>query len=112
LGYLQEPFAVTPIEDFSASQIARAAEEPEKFSLALAFSTKADPVSPVFTLGQASRAMDERYFGLHHDLQPDEIARQLGGILIWKREDHGQWIALIRFNRQFDARLDGGMINH
>jgi 4-amino-4-deoxy-L-arabinose transferase-like glycosyltransferase len=105
LGYLSQPFAVTPIEDFSAPQIARAADEPEKFSTALVFSTKADPASPIFTLGQASKAMDERYFGLHHDLQPEQIAHQLGGTLVWKQQNQGQWIALIRFNRQFDARL-------
>jgi len=105
LGYLKQPFAVTPIEDFSAPQIARAAEEPEKFSTALVFSTKADPASPIFTLGPESRDLDERYFGLHHDLQPEEIARQLDGTLVWKQQDQGQWIALIRFNRQFDARL-------
>jgi 4-amino-4-deoxy-L-arabinose transferase-like glycosyltransferase len=103
LGYLKQPFAVAPIEDFSATQITRAAQEPGKFSAALVFSTKADPSSPLFTLGQASKAMDERYFGLHHDLKPEEIALELHGALVWKQEDHGQWIALIRFNRQFDA---------
>jgi len=25
--------------------------------------------------------------------------------LEWEREDRGQWIALIRFNRQFEASL-------
>ena len=99
LGYLKQPFAVAPIEDFSAAQIARAAQEPEKFSAALVFSTKADPSSAFFTLGQASKAMDERYFGLHHDLKPEEIALELHGTLVWKQEDHGQWIALIRFTR-------------
>ena len=99
LGYLKQPFAVAPIEDFSAAQIARAAQEPEKFSAGLVFSTKADPSSPLFTLGQASKAMDERYFGLHHDLPPEEIAIELHGTLVWKQEDHGQWIALIRFKR-------------
>jgi hypothetical protein len=29
----------------------------------------------------------------------------LGGDLVWKKEDQGQWIALIRFNRQFEAQL-------
>jgi 4-amino-4-deoxy-L-arabinose transferase-like glycosyltransferase len=106
LGYLTQPFPVTPIDDFSAPQIARAAEEPQKYSVALVFSTKADPASPLFTLGEASKAMDERYFGLHHDLKPEEIALELGGTIVWKQQDHGQWIALIRFNRQFDARLE------
>ena len=27
------------------------------------------------------------------------------GALVWKKEDEGQWVALIRFNRQFEAAL-------
>jgi 4-amino-4-deoxy-L-arabinose transferase-like glycosyltransferase len=106
LGYLSQPYSVYPLEDFTASQIDRAAQEPERYSAALVFSTKYDPQSPLFSLGPKSQAMDERYFGLHHDLPPEQIARQLHGFLIWKQQDHGQWIALIRFNRQFDARLE------
>ena len=106
LGYVAESFAVVPIEDFTAGEIARAAQEPEKYSAALVFSTKYDPASPLFTLGPKSQALDERYFGLHHDLPPEEIAFDLRGSLIWQQQDQGQWIALIRFNRQFDARLE------
>jgi hypothetical protein len=105
LGYLQHPFAVDRIEDFTAGQIARAAQEPEKYSTALVFSTKYDPPSLPLSLGPRSEAVDEEYFGLHHDLLPEAIALQLHGSLVWKQEDHGQWIALIRFNRQFEARL-------
>ncbi len=99
LGYLGHPFAVDRIEDFTAAQITRAAQEPEKFSAALVFSTKYDPPSLPLSLGPRSEAVDEQYFGLHHDLQPEAIAQQLHGNLVWKQEDHGQWIALIRFNR-------------
>ncbi len=106
LGYLKQPFAVVPVEDFTAEQIARAAGEPENYSAALVFSTKYDPQSPLFTLGPKSKAMDERYFGLHHDLPPEVIVRELHGQLVWKQQDQGQWVALIRFNRQFEARLD------
>jgi 4-amino-4-deoxy-L-arabinose transferase-like glycosyltransferase len=105
LGYLKQPYDVYRLEDFTAAQIARAAQEPEKYSTALVFSTKYEASSPLFTLGSKSEAMDERYFGLHHDLQPETIARELGGTLVWKKEDQGQWIALIRFNRQFEAAL-------
>ncbi len=107
LGYLSQPYAVYLVPDFTAASLAPAAEEPEKFSAALVFSTKFDPHSSFFTLGAASRAADERYFGLHHDLPPEAIARQLHGDLVWQKQDHGQWIALIRFNRQLDARLEG-----
>jgi hypothetical protein len=108
LGYLIQPYAVYLVPDFTAAGLARAAEEPEKYSAALVFSTKVDVYSPIFNLGARSRAADERYFGLHHDLTPEQIARQLHGDLIWQQQDHGQWIALIRFNRQFDARLECG----
>ena len=40
LGYLKHPFAVDRIEDFTAAQIARAAQEPEKYSAALGFKHK------------------------------------------------------------------------
>ena len=56
------------------AQIARAAAEPEKYSAALVFSTKYDPPAPLLSLGPRARRMDERYFGLHHDLPPEEIA--------------------------------------
>jgi 4-amino-4-deoxy-L-arabinose transferase-like glycosyltransferase len=105
LGYLRQPFAVYRLEDFTAGQIARAAQEPELYSAALVFSTKYDPPSLPLSLGAKGEAVDERYFGLHHDLPPEAIALELHGDLVWKREDHGQWIALIRFNRQYDARL-------
>jgi 4-amino-4-deoxy-L-arabinose transferase-like glycosyltransferase len=111
LGYLRQPFAVYRLEDFTAQQIVRAAQEPEQFSAALVFSTKYEATSPLFTLGPASKAMDERFFGLHHDLTPEEIALQLGGTLVWKQQEQGQWIALIRFNRQYDARAELPALN-
>jgi 4-amino-4-deoxy-L-arabinose transferase-like glycosyltransferase len=106
LGYLKQPYDVYALEDFTAAQIDRAAAEPERYSTALVFSTKYEATSPLFTLGAKSQALDERYFGLHHDLPPEAIALQLHGTLVWKKEDQGQWVALIRFNRQFETRLD------
>jgi len=106
LGYVKEPWNVCAIDDFTSAQIARAATEPEKYSAALVFSTKYDPSSTFFTLGPKSRDLDEQYFGLHHDQPPEVIAFQLGGTVVWKTSDHGMWIALIRFNRQIEARVD------
>ena len=104
LGYVKEPYEVYRLDDFTAAEIARAAAEPEKYSAALVFSTKYDPPQLGLSLGPKSEAMDQRYFGLHHDLPPETIASELNGKLIWKREDRGQWIALIGFVRQAEAR--------
>jgi len=104
LGYVKAPWDVCAIDDFTAAQIALAAQEPEKYSAALVFSTKYDPPSPFFGLGR--EALEERYFGLHHDLPPEVIARQLGGTMVWRLRDDGMWIALIRFDRPVEARLE------
>jgi hypothetical protein len=106
LGYVKQPIDVARIEDFTPAQIGIASQEPEKYSAALVFSTKYDPPSPLLSLGAKSEALDEQFFGLHHDLHPETIARDLGGTLVWKRDDDGMWIALIRFNRQVEARLE------
>ena len=103
LGYVREPWEVYRLDDFTGPQIDKAAEDPAGYSAALVFSTKYDPPSLSLSLGPRSEAFDERYFGLHHDLPPEAIAQRLHGALVWKREDHGMWIALIRFNRQFEA---------
>ena len=108
LGYLKEPFAVYRLEDFSDAQIERASQEPGQYSTALVFSTKAEPKRPL--PGFASGWMEEKYFGLHRDLEPEAIARQLGGTLVWKKEDQGEWVGLIRFNRAMDAETHAGPV--
>jgi hypothetical protein len=110
LGYVKQSWDVYRVEDFTEGQIERAANEPEKFSAALVFSTKYDP-PPLFSIPWlGGGAMEERFFGLHHDLAPEAIAIQLGGTLVWKREDHGMWIGLIRFERRLDARVEDGVV--
>jgi hypothetical protein len=103
LGYVKTPYQVYRLEDFTSAQIDRAEDDPGGYSTALVFSTKYDPPSLLLSLGPKSEALDEKYFGLHHDLTPEAIALRLHGTLNWEREDHAQWIALIRFNRQFEA---------
>ncbi len=104
LGYVKEPWDVYRIEDFTSAQIDAAAREPESYSAALVFSTKYDPPLPLISLSPKEEALNERFFGLHHDLPPETIAARLGGTLVWKEQNQGMWIALIRFNRQVEAR--------
>ena len=105
LGYVKAPYQVYRLEDFTQEQIERALADPGGYSSALVFSTKYDPSSRLLSLGPKSQALDEHYFGLHHDMPPEAIALRLHGSLVWKREDHNQWIALLRFNRQFEAKV-------
>jgi hypothetical protein len=102
LGYVKTPFDVDRIEDFTAAQIDRAAQNPGGYSAALVFSTKEEPTVLPFHLN--SPATEEQYFGLHHDLSASAIARQLDGDIVWQNSDHLQWAAVLRFHRAVEAQ--------
>ncbi|MFZ1939522.1 MAG: glycosyltransferase [Terracidiphilus sp.] len=102
LGYVKQPWDVVEIDDFSPTQIDRAAQEEADYSAALVFSTKYDPPKPLFNLDGG--VLEERYFGLHHDMPPDRIANQLDGSLEWRRDDMGMWVGLIRVNHPVEAQ--------
>jgi 4-amino-4-deoxy-L-arabinose transferase-like glycosyltransferase len=104
LGYVKQAWDVFPIDDFSVGSIALAARQPDRYSAALVFSTKYDPPSPWMRF--TGELLDEQYFGLHHDLTPERIARQLDGAIVWSRSDGGMWAAVIRFDRAAEARLE------
>ena len=110
LGYVQHPLAVVSIDNFSYEQIRLARELATSeaasgvpYTVALIFSTKYDPSGPTLAwggwLGRENRALDERYFAFHHDLQPDTIARLLSGEVVWQEQRHGQWAAVLHFSR-------------
>jgi len=101
LGYIRTPFDIDRIEDFTAPQIARAAQNPTGFSTAIVFSTKDEPNALPFRIG--TQAVEEKYFGLHHDLSPSAIVRQLGGDVVWQQYSDTEWAALIRFQRAVEA---------
>ncbi|HVJ09226.1 MAG TPA: hypothetical protein VM554_12665 [Acidisarcina sp.] len=99
IGYVRKPIRTFTIDNFSAAELAKAAAQPGSYSAAFVFSTKYDPPHLPLNLGARNEALDERYFGFHHDLSPDEIARLLGGRVIWRGERDGQWAAVLQFDR-------------
>jgi len=101
LGYVDHPIPVVPIDDFSASEIAKAAALPPDWNAALVFSTKYDPPPRALsTLRHDNQVMDTRYFGFHHDLPPATVAHLLGGTVAWHAESKGEWAAVVVFARQ------------
>ncbi len=104
LGYLAVPFKTAELENFTAEQIQKAAKEPGAFDAALVFSTKYNPPPGGFNFA-LNNAGDSTYFDAHRDLLPGEIARALGGHVVWQQQRKGQWAAILRFDRSYDVRL-------
>ncbi len=107
LGYLKVPMKTTQIDNFTPEQVQKAAEEPGHYDAALVFSTKYNPPPGGLNLAGQHLGSDARYFDAHRDLLPAEIARALGGRVVWQEERHGQWAAVLHFDRSYDARWQG-----
>ena len=105
LGYVTRPISVAPIDDFSYGQIQRAAQSSQPYTVGLIFSTKYVPPKWTLNLGRLNEKMDARFFGFHYDLDPTTIARLLDGHVIWREQRHGQWAAVLHFDRPTEARL-------
>jgi hypothetical protein len=109
IGYVNanasQRFRVVRIEDFSVSQIDLAAAARDKFDVALVFSTKYEPSHALFGIENwdAWQRIKEKFFGYHRDLLPEDIARRLGGAIVYRKEQSGQWIAVIAAERELDA---------
>jgi len=101
LGYVARSFRVVRIEDFTASQIELASAARGQCDVALVFSTKYRPPHELLENWTTWRDLKERFFGYHRDLLPEEIARQLGGEIVFSKAWKGQWIAVI----ELDCRL-------
>jgi hypothetical protein len=99
LGYVNQPFPVARVEDFSAAQIDLAVRARDRFDVALVFSTKYQPPHPLLENWEAWQHIKERFFGYHRDLLPEEIAQRLGGTIAFHEERNGQWIAVIVVER-------------
>jgi Dolichyl-phosphate-mannose-protein mannosyltransferase len=95
LGYVSQPSHVLRIEDFSPSQVDLAAKARGRFDVAFVFSTKYQPAHPLFEDWTAWQGVKEKFFGYHRDLRPEEIAQRLEGVIVYRKEMNGQWIAVI-----------------
>ncbi len=105
LGYTQTPMRTVQMENFSAEEVAKAASNAGSFDTALVFSTKYDPPRGGLGLSRGSRTSDQRFYGYHRDLLPAEIARALGGSVVWQEDRKGEWAAVLYFPRGYDVRL-------
>jgi hypothetical protein len=113
LGYVSRPFPVVRLEDFSAPQILLAARVHDRFDVALVFSTKYEPQHPLLENWETWQRLKEKFFGYHRDLPPEDIARQLGGAIVFHAVRDGQWAAVIAMQRVEDARtFDGTPAQH
>jgi 4-amino-4-deoxy-L-arabinose transferase-like glycosyltransferase len=108
LGYVKTPMQTVEIQNFTAEEVAKAAANAGAYDTALVFSTKYDPPPGGLSLGSDRSGFYDNY----RDLRPAEIARALGGTVVWQEERKGQWAAVLAFPRGYDVRWIAPMMHH
>ncbi len=105
LGYVSRPMPTLQIDNFSAPELASAAERRTDFDVALVFSTKYDPPHALLENWRGWQKIKTEYFGYHRDLPPAAAAQILGGRLVYRESRKGQWIAIIEKEPAQQAKM-------
>ena len=106
LGYTKQPIKAFAIQNFSFDEIEKAAADPGDYDTALLFSTKWAPPPGRVNLSRRNQNSDTQYFDFHEDVRPKQAAALLHGELVWQDSIRGEWVAILRFPRIVNARLD------
>jgi 4-amino-4-deoxy-L-arabinose transferase-like glycosyltransferase len=110
LGYVATPIKAVSLENFTLPEVRKAAAETRasgvaSYDTAIIFTTHF--LEPNFRryLENHPDSRRGREFAANHDLSPEEIAALLGGRIVWQDDRHGEWAAVLRFDRSYEARL-------
>jgi 4-amino-4-deoxy-L-arabinose transferase-like glycosyltransferase len=99
LGYTGHAFRTVPLDDFTSSLIARAAQHPDDFDTAIVFTTHFIPPELRRYLLSHSGSPRVAEFAANPVLTPEQIAAELGGCIVWQDDRNGEWAAILRFPR-------------
>lgn len=103
MGYIDRPMHVTSLDSFTREQVLKAAQEPYKYDTAIVFPTHyTTPALQRYFAKHPATLRAQDYFA-HRDLPPEEIARMLRGRVVWQADRHGEWAAVLRFARSYEA---------
>ena len=105
LGYVKQPADVIRIENFSETEMERAAQATGEFDIAFLFTTKWQPPHPLWQTLPFGAAIQERFFDYHQDISPDRAASMLGGRIVRYENRNNEWVAIIAIERIENAKF-------
>ena len=107
LGYVKQPLTVVRMENFSPLEMVRAAQATSDFDVALLFSTKWQPLHPLFRGPLFGQSLQQTLFDYHEDLSPRTAADLLGGRVVRYLNRDNEWIAIIAIEKIENAAAHG-----
>jgi 4-amino-4-deoxy-L-arabinose transferase-like glycosyltransferase len=97
LGYVQQPFQLVPVQDFTVEEIVKARQMRSRYQVAYLFSTKYE-VSP-WIRSDRWEQLNRRYFGSHRDVSPELAAEFLHGKIVFLARSKAEWVAILEMDQ-------------
>jgi 4-amino-4-deoxy-L-arabinose transferase-like glycosyltransferase len=97
LGYVQQPFPVVPINDFTVEELLHARALRGHYQVAYLFSTKYE--SGVWFHSELWNRLNRRFFDYHQDVSPESAAEILGGRIVFFARRKAEWVAVVEADR-------------
>jgi hypothetical protein len=97
LGYVQQPFQVAPINDFTIEELFHARALRGHYQVAYLFSTKYE--SGVWFHSELWNRLNRRFFDYHQDVTPESAAEILGGRIVFFARRKAEWVAVVEADR-------------
>jgi 4-amino-4-deoxy-L-arabinose transferase-like glycosyltransferase len=105
LGYVSQPIKAFSVEDFTRPEVLKAAAQPDRYDTAIVFTTHfTAPAFRRYLLAHPDTRRG-REFAASRDLTPAEIAALLNGHVVQIYDRNGEWAAVLRFDRSYEAFL-------
>ena len=105
LGYVKQPADVVRIENFSETEMERAAQATGEFDIAFLFTTKWQPAHPLWQTLPFGEELQQRFFDYHQDISPDRAASMLGGRIVRYENRNNEWVVIIAIERIENAKF-------
>ncbi len=97
LGYVHQPLAVLPVQNFSVEELVKARQMRSRYQVAYLFSTKYE-AAPFLRSGSWEK-LQRRFFDYHRDVQPDIAAEFLRANPVFGRHSKGEWVAIMEMEQ-------------
>lgn len=104
LGYVNQPFPVVPVADFTVDSLWQARKMRGQYQVAYLFSTKYE--SGVWFRSELWNRLNQRFFGYHQDVPPDAAAEILGGHLVFLARRKAEWVAVVEMEPRSEMALE------
>ena len=97
LGYVQQPFALVRVQDFTVEEMFKARQMRSQYQVAYLFSTKYEGTP--WIRSERFEQLNRRFFGAHRDVSPELAAEFLRGKIVFLARRKAEWVAVLEMEQ-------------